>query len=1101
MFDANSEELFYELVDLSAGERAEKLAVLTRKDEALRASVSRLLRAHDAASGFLAPRHATDHPTRLGKYVVRDVAGRGAAGVVYVAHDPDLDRDVAVKTITPGRLHGRSRDALRKEARVLATVVHPNVAQVYSIEEATGDDGIEHTVLTMELVAGDTLADRLRKGRLSFEQAIDFGRQIAAALEAAHARSIVHRDLKPANIRITPEGWIKVLDFGLAFLVSEATGTPSGGTPGYMSPEQCRGDAVDPRSDIWSLGAVLFECLAGIPALPGEGLAELLDANRRGEVSGELPETIPARIVTVVRDMLEPDPARRAISAAAARQSMEEELLRLRARALTPVGPESRATGATDPPRGNLQVALSSFVGRTALMHALTERLSDRRIVSITGPGGAGKTRTSVEAGTRMRDAFPGGVWFVDLSAVSRDGDVGTAVARTLGVRDASDESDDGATARAIVASFHGERTLLILDNCEHVLSGAARFVAQLGSIPSAPVVLTTSRQPLGLAGEEIVVLPPLELPEVEDEGGATALTEAVELFVDRARSRVPGFAPDETGLSTVAELCRRLDGLPLAIELAASYARALPLDDILRRATARSLSNVLGSDTTRHRSLDDLVDWSYRLLPEKERVLLRRLSIFRGGWTLAVAESVCGGWGDVATWETCDLLARLVERSLIDPGPQDGTHPARYRLLETIRVFAGERVEEEARERRMLETRYVETLIGHVTPRTSEMGPTRSTWVKRVDPEYANMAHALEISLAHGRHDLAFELAEYASYYWVLKGLLREGERWMARLLPLATPEGPPASPASSVSPPSRAQHVRLLSRASLISSLLWNTELARTRAEEALQLAEMEGDPVSLGHAHVAMGLERLKVGDLDASATAYDVAYRYFAESEHWGWAAVPLANRGVVEGTRGNVDAALDYFERYIALSQRMGNRHAEGRMLLNVGALQTASGAPERARGSLERAIVILEAHDDLPGTAQARQNLGEALVALRDADGARSELVRSYTSRRRMGDRVGAGSCVFFLAHLAFIEGRHAVAAEVLGGLLHGRVGVPWDEKTRKKAEELVTRLTEILGKAEADTAIARGGNREMHELYELALGGAASSAGTRLDQ
>lgn len=277
------------------------------------------------------------------------------------------------------------------------------------------------------------------------------------------------------------------------------------------------------------------------------------------------------------------------------------------------------------------------------------------------------------------------------------------------------------------------------------------------------------------------------------------------------------------------------------------------------------------------------------------------------------------------------------------------------------------------------------------------------------------------------------------------------------------------------------------MMSRASLISATLWNTEAVRARSQEALRLARVAGDDVSLGHAQTAVGLERWKAGDLDAAARAYDEGYRHFARAAQWGWAAVPLANRGLVEASRGDVDGAMRYFDEYIALSRRMGNPHAEGRILLNVGAIKSSAGAPHEAKAALERAVEILDTHEDLLGAAQARQNLGQALISLGEFESARSELIRSYERRQRTGDRVGAASCILYLGHVAFHEGRDAIAAEVLGGLLlREDDSVPWDTKSQREAEELMERLGERMGEADRDEAARRGVARDPHALYEL---------------
>ena len=925
---------------------------------------------------------------------------------------------------------------------------------------------------------------------------MDYGRQIAAALEAAHSRSVVHRDLKPQNIHITPEGWVKVLDFGLAqWLLPdselESGQIATGGTPGYMSPEQCRGEAVDLKSDLWAFGAVLGECLTGSPVVRGGSLAEILSANRRGRVHLDLTPALPLPVQSLVRAALEPDLERRVASATHARQVLEEELLRLRAEALTArAQPSAEPAAAGRQRRGNLPRPLSSFVGRRALIEELAVAVAETPLLTITGPGGAGKTRISVEVAARLEPHFPGGVWFIDLALVAADDDVPASASRTMGIREMAGAEGLATVIRAIVESFGREPGLLIVDNCEHLIAGVGRFVAALLAEPAAPTVLATSRQPLGLPGERILPLPPLALPSETLLAGESPAAESVELFMSRAQSRAPGFAPGKRASGVLNEICRQLDGLPLGIELAASYARMLPLEEILTKVKeGRSLSGGSPSTPPRHRSLHDLVDWSYRLLPAKEQAMLRSLSVFRGGWALGLAEAVCSGTAGIEKWKVCDLLTHLVDRSLVEPeviGLEKGAEeqPARYRLLETIRIFAAERLADADMEKAEIESRLLENLPEFMGIRLDERGPSRSKWIQRIEPNYANIIRALELALASGRMEIAFALSEPASYCWVQSGQLVEGLRWVDRVLARrqvsteASREGRRAGSAAEA---------RFLCRAAIMAAMHYQPEKARPLVDEALAMAREVGDANLLAHAHEAQGLTFMQAGNGDAAEMAFVKSKRLFEDAGDLGGAAVPTGNLGVVESGRGNFAAAMRYFQEYLHISRELCDWNAEAKAQQNIGWTSMRLGAFGEARASFEESLELLQGKEG-PSAAMVHQNLGDVCISLGEFTAAGAHLKASCRIRVRTQDRVGLATSIMLLGRLADQEGNLSLAAEVVAGIMAlvemGEIYCSAEQ--RRSLEEWHADLAARLGREEMLRATARGQNRDLQGLLEL---------------
>ncbi|MCA9728148.1 MAG: protein kinase, partial [Candidatus Eisenbacteria bacterium] len=786
MFSPRVEEILDELLELPAPERAARLEILCLEDDPIRREVASLLAAYEGAGSFLTPTlRGRLHPSdRIGRYRIVAEIGRGAMGIVYLAEDSDLGRNVALKTLTSAAAGDRQRrQRLHAEARMLAAVSQPNIAQVYSFEELPSES--VDSVITMEYVPGSTLADKLRNASLSVESTIEFVRQIAAALEAAHAEGVVHRDLKPQNIRITPNGWVKVLDFGLAFHRERepgGAGFPCG-TAGYMSPEQAAGVPVEPSTDLWSLGCILFECLTGrLPLTDRETLAEARTA--LSPVEAARLESLPTAVIELLDGLRRWNPVERP-SATRSRRILEEELLRLRARALLhdPTGRPSQETESPPGRPGNLPRRLTEFVGRDRALSELDRVLREHRIVTLTGPGGTGKTRLAIERAKRSRDQYPGGTWFIDLSIVDVGSQVPATAAHALGVRDAPGDAADpiGSIARFL----SGNAALVVVDNCEHVIDDVYRWVDEVLDRCPGVTVLATSRLPLGLAEERLFVVPPLRVPDGAD-SAALASSEAIQLFAARARSRHPSFQLHEDQIATIAAICRRADGLPLAIEIAAGHARTLAVPEILARFEANPL--LLGTPArgapARHRSLAGTVQWSYRLLGRSERLLLERLSAFRGSWTLEAAQSVCVREG-LSEWQLLDLIARLVERSLVEVDSLDREQQARYRLLETIQRFAHDRLVRRTDEPEATEERYVAYYLEQVTPRSDEP-EVNERWLARVDAERANLQQALSIAIRRGWYARAFSLAAHLTRYWVTAGLWREGGDTLRKLLEL---------------------------------------------------------------------------------------------------------------------------------------------------------------------------------------------------------------------------------------------------------------------------------------------------------------------------
>ncbi len=603
----------------------------------------------------------------LNHYKILQRIGKGGMGEVYAAEDTRLKRRVALK-ILPGEV---AKDPLRferfqREAESIAALNHPNIVTIHSLEEA---DGIHF--LTMELVEGNTLGQLIPANGMDVATFLQYSIPIAEALTAAHEKKIVHRDLKPANIMVTNEGRVKILDFGLAKLLHDDSDpdaselatrghTEAGivmGTIPYMSPEQIQGKELDHRTDIFSLGIIFFEMITGQKPFRGTTSADLIASILR-DPPGPFGDSkdLPEGLEWIVGRCLMKDPNERYQNGV----DVQNDL-----RNLATTGSLSRSTAGNKTPLHNIPVLITKFVGRERELEELISLVSRYRLVTITGVGGAGKTRLSLEAALRSLGNFPDGVWQVSLAQIASPDLIVSVIADALNV---TEEAGRGLLD-SVLSRLQSKNTLLVMDNCEHVLDEAARVIeAVLRSAPEVRV-LATSRESFNVDGEHVWRVPSLSMPGQGDviNVKSAAQFDSIQLFIERAAASDPRFTLNESNLDSVVKICNRLDGIPLAIELAAVRIKAMSASEIHKRLDDcfKILSSGSRISLQRHQTLRAAVDWSYDLLAPAERILFRRLACFSGGFDLEAAENVCGD-GDIESGDILENLARLVDKSLV---------------------------------------------------------------------------------------------------------------------------------------------------------------------------------------------------------------------------------------------------------------------------------------------------------------------------------------------------------------------------------------------------------------------------------------------------
>ncbi|MFC4010324.1 BTAD domain-containing putative transcriptional regulator [Nonomuraea purpurea] len=584
-------------------------------------------------------------------------------------------------------------------------------------------------------------------------------------------------------------------------------------------------------------------------------------------------------------------------------------------------------------PRTNLPAVRTELIGREQAVAHARSLLDQSRLITLTGPGGVGKTRLALETAARLlHDGEPGGVWLVELGLLersAREQEVAEAIACAVGLRD--DVEASGTQVERLVATLRAQRALVVLDNCEHVVEPVAALADRLLKAVPGLLILATSREPLDLSGEVVLPVPPLDVPETDEAPAALASSGAVRLFVARAAAAAPAFALEPGNAEAVRAVCRRLDGIPLALELAAAKVRTMGVHEVARRLDDRFrlLVGQRRDAPARQQTLRAVIDWSWSLLTEPERVLLRRLAVHPGGCALESAEQVCAGNG-MAAADVPELLGRLVDRSLVVMTDDDGR--PRYRLLESIAAYSLERLRE-AGEHELFKRRHRDHYTD-VAKRGDQhlRGHDQRRWLRRLDSEGANLRAALEAAAQDGAPGQAAQLANALAWYWVLRGRIVEGRRALTAAL-----EAGRTHPSGTESGGVPVADPRATARA-------WLAGL--TMFAGLGQLAPMEAGADGMAAWFVAFA--SVDFGELTASEELTEQALaRFLADGEGWGVAAA-LMTRAKQALVRGDLAALERDGTRCLALFQDLGDRWGQTQAVNLLATLAEITGDYERA---------------------------------------------------------------------------------------------------------------------------------------------------------
>jgi predicted ATPase/transcriptional regulator with XRE-family HTH domain len=671
----------------------------------------------------------------------------------------------------------------------------------------------------------------------------------------------------------------------------------------------------------------------------------------------------------------------------------------------------------SSPPREqktNLPIPLTSFIGREKEIETLKHLIASHgggRLLTLTGAGGSGKTRLALEVAAKLRDVFPDGMWFIDFAPLADPALVPQSLLTKLGF-----SKQVGRSTLAIISDFlQPKRALLIFDNCEHLIESCAQLAGTLlRSCPSLHI-LATSREALSVAGERLYLVPTLATPDpAEVDLDTLPQYEAVRLFVERAQTALPGFRLTAENTLAIAQVCHQLDGIPLALELAAARVKALRVEQIAARLEDRFRLLISGARTAlpRHQTLHALIDWSYNLLREDERLVLRRLSVFAGGCTLEAAEAVCVGEG-VEADNVLDLMTQLVNKSLLISEREQG-QVARYRMLETIHQYARRRLIEAGQGER-IRSRHFEFFLQHAEQIEPHVrGPQLPAYLNQLEAEHDNMRAALEWSLAQAEYgEASLRLAGALFSFWDQRGYRGEGRTWLARAL--ADPTAPSAGVARA----------KALYGAGCLAHAEGDFRSASTLLEKSVDLWRAIGPTGLIGLAHTLSVLGQVLRGLGDpatARALGNEAVAIFREERERWGlaWA---LSYLGMTLRDLEDFSLAHSFVEESFTLWQDLGNQSGLAFAIRIRGNIALRQGDYELAQRAFADTLAINRKLSDRVALARALIELGQVTLCLDDRFQAKTYVQEGFDLLREADSKSWQVHCLYYFGLMAGFEG------------------------------------------------------------------------------
>jgi len=963
--------------------------------------------------------------TLAGRYRVDDFVRRGGMGAVYRGRDLRTDQIVAIKHLREDAIDAETGMVARfaREGEALRALNHPNIVKMLDAFE----DRNEH-YLVMEYIGGGSLSDLLAKQpQVSIRRVIQIGIDLADALTRAHRLDIIHRDIKPANVLLREDGTPLLTDFGVA-RVGDSSLTAVGevvGTYAYLSPEALDGESLDPRSDIWSFGVMLFEMLTGRKPFDEKSYPQLLIAILQKPLPDleALRPDAPIALVDLVYRMLERDRDRRIRSVRLVGAELEAIAQGTQLpnttpgkRVFIPLGEDERTQVFNTPISStngstshNLPVQTTPFVGREAELSELARllNLSDTRLVTVTAPGGMGKTRLALEAAHMQLNQFKDGAFYVALANLSKADDVVPAVAEAIRFT-----FFDGTVPQRqqLIDSLRNRQMLLILDNFEHLMDANDLVTEILKSAPHVRL-LVTSRERMNIEGETLFRLDPMDFPEWETPENALEYS-AVKLFLQSARRVQPSFAITPENVRFIARICRVVQGVPLAIILAAAWVEALSLEEIA--AEIEKNLDFLESDQRdlpeRQRSLRAVFEYSWNLLNPTERDIFKKLSVFKGKFTREAAQHI--------TNAPLKTLMGLVSKSLLHRDPASGN----YETHNMLRLYAHEQLKETPADHAAIHERhglyYLELLRKQAV---RLQGREQTSALGIIQNASSNVLSAWKWAVENRRAEAVAETCESMAIFQFVTSDMVGGiqtSRQAVQVLRTDRPEGKTG-----------CLYGFALAMNGFMEIMHSGDINKKEQIQQGAEILKQLGSPREVAIIEVARAVFE-NTGQLDATI---DKNVQILKDAGgHW-WASQILSLLAIMLSHQpGMLGVAKHYLQTANDISESLGDQFTQDGTLAILGYITFMEGDFEKAREYMQQGVTIFEARGDKANLGFLLSGIGQIQSFMGEYKAAWESLRRAYDMARDMGVPMLRMEVAMAMGILAWNEHNYAQARTYL---------------------------------------------------------------------